>query len=120
MTRNRAILLMSAMVAAVAVSTAACAQVPQTASPGKLPAMQFVPSNPTSPRDSVDRKDVEKDRSDSQLAIERDKCGGIDEGRRAGCIQEALEARDRFDPTRRGVAAPAHPAGNPGGHGGAR
>jgi hypothetical protein len=63
-----------------------------------------------SPRDGDDRKDYDKDKSDADLAIERDKCGEFAEEDRARCIREARAQRDSIGPSRyyvpsRGTAA---------------
>ena len=68
------------------------------------PAENPVTSATVSPRDGQDRKDFEKDRSDADLAIERDKCGDIAEDARDRCILAARAQRD-FGVPSRGTAA---------------
>jgi hypothetical protein len=95
---------LTALAIAAAFSGGVCAQ---TASPrdAMRPDGDGV-TGPTSPRVGQDRKDIDKDKSDADLAIERDRCGDFAEEDRDRCIREARAQRDRAVPTRGTYATP--------------
>jgi hypothetical protein len=98
-----------ALAFAAAFAGSVCAQ---TASPrdAMRPDGDGVTGPPASPRDGQDRKDYDKDKSDADLAIERDKCGDFPEEARERCIRVARAQRDRGGPGR-GTAATVRPSG---------
>ena len=65
---------------ATALAAAASAQTDRPRDASRPPA-EAATTSPESPRDPQNRKDIEKDRSDSDLAIER-KCGELPEDAR--------------------------------------
>jgi hypothetical protein len=77
--------------------------------PAEIPVTS--PSAPS--RDGQDRKDIEKDRNDSDLTIERDKCGDVDEGARDRCIRAARAQRDSVVPSRGTAASPSFSSSSP-------
>jgi hypothetical protein len=98
---------------AVAVATAfATGVAAQTVTPRDAirPPAELVTTPPASPRDGQDRKDIEKDRSDADLAIERDKCGDLADDAKDRCIRAARAQRDLGVPRRGTAATPVAPS----------
>lgn len=92
---------------ATALAATASAQTDRPRDASRPPAEATTP--PGSPRDQENRKDVEKDRSDSDLAIER-KCGELPEEARERCLKDARAQRDRGLPPSGTAATPAPPS----------
>lgn len=99
-----------AVTIATALVTGASAQTVTPRDSYRSPA-EFVTTPAASPRDGQDRKDIDKDRSDANLAIERDKCGDLSGDARNRCISAARAQRDGGVP-RRGTAATQVPTGS--------
>ena len=76
------------------------------------PPAELVTPPPVSPRDQPDRKDIEKDRTDADLAIER-KCGELAEEARERCLAAARAQRDRSLPSGGAAATPPPPSPTP-------
>jgi hypothetical protein len=88
----------SAMLAAVlgiAFASGAAAQMTAPRDSARPPAEGASGTDP-SPRDAQDRRDPEKDQSNSDLAIERDKCGDLSDDAKERCILDARMQRDRI------------------------
>ena len=88
----------SAMLAAaigIAFASGAAAQMTGPRDSTRPPAESASGTDP-SPRDAQDRRDPEKDQSNSDLAIERDKCGDLSDDAKERCIRDARMQRDRI------------------------
>ena len=94
---------------ATALAAAASAQTDRPRDASRPPAEAATTPPPGSPRDQQNRKDIEKDRSDSDLAIER-KCGELPEDARERCMNDARAQRDRGLPPSGTAATPAPPS----------
>ena len=99
-------ILAGAIAAAFAAAASAQTDTPRDAN---RPPAELVTPPPVSPRDQPDRKDIDKDRSDADLAIER-KCGELAEDARERCINAARAQLDRSLPPSGTAATPAPPS----------